>query len=264
MQVGTSEDTANQLAPQAELMPRAFEKCTALRHLDLGQSEHNTPGRTRCLPECCFLHAGITSLSLPPNFNWMGPAACERCLQLQQVNLSSAEVTEIMGSAFAHCKHLQSLRLPHKLRIIEQEAFLKCTSLTEVSVPPTLLYIARRAFAGCTRLSLFQRVGKRRTWRGTYSRANAFLKCDNLDMPQWVRWLPRMRINGRMTPLKSSIRGKLLEMHAAALTAGTRVLALSTSKATPLECPPRKLPTKEISWYAESANDQGQDSNWTD
>ena len=167
MQVGTSEDTANQLAPQAELMPRAFEKCTALRHLDLGQSEHNTTGRTRCLPECCFLDAGITSLSLPPNFNWMGPAACERCLQLQQVNLSSAEVTEIMGSAFAHCKHLQSLRLPHKLRIIEQEAFLKCTSLTEVSVPPTLLYIARRAFAGCTRLSLFQslfqRVAKCRT-----------------------------------------------------------------------------------------------------
>ena len=140
MQVGTSEDTANQLAPQAELMPRAFEKCTALRHLDLGQSEHNTTDRTRCLPECYFLDAGITSLSLPPNFNWIESAACERCLQLQQVNLSSTEVTEIMGSAFAHCKHLQSLRLPHKLRIIEQEAFLKCTSLTEVSVPPTAVY----------------------------------------------------------------------------------------------------------------------------
>ena len=96
-----------------------------------------------------------------------------------------------MGSAFTHCKHLRSLRLPHKLRIIEQEAFLKCTSLTEVSVPPTLPYIARRAFAGCTQLNQFQRAGKCMTWRGTYSRANAFLRCDNLDMPQWVRWLPR-------------------------------------------------------------------------
>ena len=174
-------------------MPRAFEKCTALRHLELGQSEYNPANLTRCLPECCFLEAGITSLSLPPNFTWIGPAACERCLQLQLVDLSSTEVTEIMGSAFAHCKHLQYLRLPHKLRIIEQEAFLMCTSLTEVSVPPTLLYIARRAFAGCTQLCQFQRVGKRRTWRGTYSRANAFLKCDNLDMPKWVRWLPRNR-----------------------------------------------------------------------
>ena len=58
---------------------------------------------------------------------------------------TAAGVTEIMGSTFAHCKHLQNLSLPQKLRRIEQEAFLKCTSLKEVSVPPTL---ARRAFAG--------------------------------------------------------------------------------------------------------------------
>ena len=150
IQIGIRNDATNQLAPQAELMPRAFEKCTALRHLDLEKSEY-----------------------------------------LQLVDLSRTDITDIMGSAFAHCKHLQSLSLPRKLRIIEQEAFLKCTSLTEVSVPPTLLYIARRAFAGCTQLKQFQRTGKCMTWRGTYSRANAFLRRDNLDMPQWVRWLPR-------------------------------------------------------------------------
>ena len=191
IQIGIRNDATNQLAPQAELMPRAFEKCTALRHLDLEKSEYNPARLTRVLPECCFLEAGLTSLTLPPDFTWIGPAACERCLQLQLVDLSRTDVTDIMGSAFAHCKHLQSLSLPHKLRIIEQEAFLKCTSLTEVSVPPTLLYIARRAFAGCTQLKQFQRTGKCMTWRGTYSRANAFLRCDNLDMPQWVRWLPR-------------------------------------------------------------------------
>ena len=191
IQVGIRNDATNQLAPQAELMPRAFEKCTALRHLGLEKSEYNPARLTRVLPECCFLEAGLTSLTLPPDFTWIGPAACERCLQLQLVDLSRTDVTDIMGSAFAHCKHLQSLSLPHKLRIIEQEAFLKCTSLTEVSVPPTLLYIARRAFAGCTQLKQFQRTGKCMTWRGTYSRANAFLRCDNLDMPQSVRWLPR-------------------------------------------------------------------------
>ena len=190
MQIRISNDAANQLAPQAELMPRAFEKCTALRQLDLEKSEYNPTNLKRCLPECCFLEAGLTSLTLPPDFTWIGPVACERCLQLL-VDLSRTEVTEIMGSAFAHCKHLRSLRLPHKLRIIEQEAFLKRTSLTEVSVPPALLYIARRAFAGCTQLNQFQRAGKCMTWRGTYSRANAFLRCDNLDMPQWVRWLLR-------------------------------------------------------------------------
>ena len=191
VQIGVRDDATNQLAPQAELMSRAFEKCKALRQLDLEQSEHNPHSLTRCLLECCFLDAGLNSLTLPPDFTWIGPAACERCLHLQLVDLSRTGVTEIMGCAFAHCKHLRSLWLPHKLRTIEQEAFFKCSSLTEVSLPPTLLYIARRAFAGCTQLHRFQRTGKSTTWRGTYSRANAFLRCDNLDLPKWVRWLPR-------------------------------------------------------------------------
>ena len=172
-------------------MPRAFHKCTALRQLNLELAEFNPHRLTRCLPECCFLEAGLTSLTLPPDFTWIGPAACERCLQLQLVDLSQTEITEIMNCAFAHCKHLSTLRLPNKLRMTQQEAFLKCASLTEVNVPPTLLYIARRAFAGCTQLYRFQREGKSVTWRGTYSRENAFLRCDNLDMPKWVRWLPR-------------------------------------------------------------------------
>ena len=107
------------------------------------------------------------------------------------MDLSRTEITEIMNCAFAHCQHLRTLKLPNKLRKIQQEAFLKCASLREVQVPPTLLYIARRAFAGCTQLQRFQRDGKRLTWRGTYSHANAFLKCTNLDTPKWVRWLPR-------------------------------------------------------------------------
>ena len=191
LQVGLRNDTTNQLAPQAELRPRAFHRCTALRQLDFELLEYNANSVTRALPECCFLEAGLTSLILPSDFTWIGPAACERCLQLVQVDLSQTEITEIMNCAFAHCQHLQRLKLPNKLRKIQQEAFLKCAALTEVSVPPALLYIARRAFAGCTQLNRFQRTGKRMTWRGTYSRANAFLRCDNLDMPKWVRWIPR-------------------------------------------------------------------------
>ena len=191
LQIGTTRDAINQLAPQAELMPRAFRKCTVLRQINFELTEYHPNGRTRCLPECCFMEAGLTALTLPSDFNWMGPGACERCMQLQLVDLSRTEITEIMGGTFAHCKHLQTLKLPGVLRMIRQEAFLKCASLTEVHVPPTLLYIARRAFAGCTQLCRFQRNGQSVTWRGTYSRGNAFLRCDNLDMPNWVRWLPR-------------------------------------------------------------------------
>ena len=152
LQIRTTHDATNQLTPQAELMPRAFRKCTALRQINFELTEHQPNGRTRCLPECCFMEAGLTALTLPPEFNWMGPSACERCMQLQLVDLSRTEIIEIMGGTFAHCKHLQTLKLPGALRMIRQEAFLKCASLTEVHVPPTLLYIARRAFAGCTQL----------------------------------------------------------------------------------------------------------------
>ena len=79
---------------------------------------------------------------------------------------------------------------PEIYGIIEQEAFLKCTSLQEVCIPPSLLHIARRAFAGRTQLRAVRKKGKSQTWRGTHARLNAFDKCEQLDKPQWLRFLP--------------------------------------------------------------------------
>ena len=146
--------------------------------------------RTEAYLNVVFLEAGIVSLSLPPDFNWMGPAACARCQQLQTVDLSRTDIIEILGSTFAQCSQLQQLSLSRNLRIIEQEAFLQCASLQEVCIPPSLLYIARRAFAGCTQLRTFHKKGKSKTWRGTYARVNTFDKCEQLDKPTWLRYLP--------------------------------------------------------------------------
>ena len=189
-QIGTTQYPGNILAPQAQLRPRAFQGCTALRYLNLGTSESGPAYPNRSLPDCCFLEAGIVALSLPPDFNRIGSAACASCQQLQTVGLSQTDAIEILGSTFAHCSQLQQLSLSRNLRIIEQEAFLKCTSLQEVCVPPSLLYIARRAFAGCTQLRAVHKRGKSKTWRGTYARLNAFDKCEQLDKPKWLRFLP--------------------------------------------------------------------------
>ena len=116
--------------------------------------------------------------------------ACVSCQQLRTVDLSQTSVIEILDSTFAHCSQLQQLSLSRNLRIIEQEAFLKCTSLQEVCIPPSLLYIARRAFAGCTQLRAVHKQGKSKTWRGTYALLNAFDKCEQLNKPQWLRFLP--------------------------------------------------------------------------
>ena len=53
----------------------------------------------------------------------------------QTVDLSQTDVSEILGSTFAHCSQLQQLSLSRNLRIIEQEAFLK------FCIPPSLLYV---------------------------------------------------------------------------------------------------------------------------
>ena len=156
-----------------------------LRYLNMDKAEYNPAYPNRRLPECCFLEAGIASLSLPPVFNWVGPAACARCQQLQTVDLSRTDIIEMLGSTFAHCSQLQQLSLSRNLRIMEQEAFFRCASLQEVCIPPSLLYIARRAFAGCTQLRAFRKLGKSKTWRGTYVD-----KCEQLDKPTWLRFLP--------------------------------------------------------------------------
>ena len=157
-QVGATEDATNQPAPQAQVRPRAFEKCSALRQVSFETTEYNPANLTRCLPEGCFLEAGIVSLDLPdlpPDFTWIGPAGCENCKRLQPVDLSRADLSEILGSTFANCSQLEQLSPAKKLRRIGREAFLKCTSLREVHTPPALLQIAQRAFAGCTQLTNF-------------------------------------------------------------------------------------------------------------
>ena len=169
-QTGATQCPGNILALQAQLRPRVFQGCTALRHLNLGLSGCSPACPNRCLPDCCFLEAGIVALFLPPVFNRIGSAACVSCQQLQTVDLSQTDVIEILGSTFAHCSQLQQLSLPRNLRIIEQEAFLKRISLQEVCTPPSLLYIARRALIPpstclCPGLRLF---GTPRMRRGAF------------------------------------------------------------------------------------------------
>ena len=189
-QIGVTQCPNNILALQAQLRPRVFQGCTALQRLDLGKEGRGPTYPNRSLPDCCFLEAGIVALYLSSDFHRIGVAACTSCQQLQTVDLPQTDVIEILGSTFAHCSQLQQLSLSRNLRIIEQEAFLKCTSLQEVCIPPSLLYIARRAFAGCTQLRAVRKKGQSITWRGTYAWPNAFDKCEQLDKPQWLRFLP--------------------------------------------------------------------------
>ena len=84
------------------------------------------------------MEAGLEELTLPVDFNWIGPAAFERCNRLRTVDISRTEINEILGGTFAHCTQLQQLKLAKTVRRIHQD---KCISLGEIHTPPALLYI---------------------------------------------------------------------------------------------------------------------------
>ena len=189
--IGDPDSNNNQLAPQARLRTRAFEKCRSLRAINLEKTEYNPRDPNRVIPEGCFTETGLETLDLPADFSWIGPAAFEHCVKLRSVDISRTDISEIIGGTFANCSQLQHLKLAKSLRRIEREAFVKCTSLEEIHTPPDLLHINRRAFAGCIQLNKLVRIGKKRTWRGTYAEHNAFELCTKLALPAWIRFLPK-------------------------------------------------------------------------
>ena len=101
-QIGDQSMILNQLAPQARFRPRAFEKCSALQQLNFERTEYDPTDQYRSIPEGCFFAAGLESLFVPADFNWMGPAACEHCKRLRVVDISQTEISEILGGTFAH------------------------------------------------------------------------------------------------------------------------------------------------------------------
>ena len=62
VQIGDQSSTINQLAPQAQFRPRAFEKCSALQQLNFERTEYDPTNRNRSIPEGCFFEAGVESL----------------------------------------------------------------------------------------------------------------------------------------------------------------------------------------------------------
>ena len=70
-QVGDQSTTVNQLAPQAQFRPRAFEKYSTLQELNFERTEYDPTNLHRYIPEGCFFEAGIESLYLPADVNWM-------------------------------------------------------------------------------------------------------------------------------------------------------------------------------------------------
>ena len=72
--VGDPDQSSNQLAPQARLNVRVFEKCRTLRTIGLERTKYDPRDPNRVIPEGCFLGTGLEMIDLPADFSWIGPA----------------------------------------------------------------------------------------------------------------------------------------------------------------------------------------------
>ena len=70
---------------------------------------------------------------------------------LRTVSLPST-LKKIGSYAFAPCKHLESLVIPHGVEEIESNAFEGCVSLKSIAFPSTLKKLGQFCFDGCTSL----------------------------------------------------------------------------------------------------------------
>lgn len=166
----------------------AFASCVGLRLLTLsnGVTEIGDSAFENCKK--------LQSLTIPKTVQQIGVSAFENCIELQSLrirpNPNPAAVIRIKAKAFQGCSGLRSVKLPRRLKHIEQYAFRACTKLTSIIIPEGVRQIGDGAFYGCSGLENVTipagvtRIGN-----------NAFYGCDNLV----VVTIPQSKLN-----LKSS------------------------------------------------------------
>lgn len=71
-----------------------------------------------------------------------------------QVESATYTVTSIGDYAFAYCKSLSSVTIPHSVTSIGKHAFSGCESLTSVTIPNSVTSIGEAAFEGCPNLQI--------------------------------------------------------------------------------------------------------------
>jgi len=114
--------------------------CTSLREID---------------ESAFFTCETLQSIVLPPSLEVIGPSAFAGCSSLVHVDASRCvELAEVKGNAFGSCPRLVSVDFGActSLRVIGQMAFAVCTALESIRLPHSIKIIEHFAFAQCSQL----------------------------------------------------------------------------------------------------------------
>ncbi|MGP1414197.1 MAG: leucine-rich repeat protein [Bacillales bacterium] len=116
----------------------------------------------------------VVEIKLPNNFKYIEKHVFTNCKNLQRIDLSKTQITDIPEGCFSECKELEELLLPKTLKNIGLNAFLNCKklknidlentsiehintntffqcyALENIKLPSTLKTLGTSAFASCT------------------------------------------------------------------------------------------------------------------
>lgn len=99
-----------------------------------------------------FAATSVTAVTGGENLRTIGGSAFAHCKSLQTVHLEDSALTQVGNFAFRDCPALQSVQLPHSVTSIGKQAFLDCILLGAFTVPNGVTAIADELFSGCLTL----------------------------------------------------------------------------------------------------------------
>lgn len=147
-----------------EIGVRAFSNCSSLKSItvpdgvqSIGKGAFNgclslsdtvLPASVKILPDNLFFNCpSLSHVNIPSGVLKIGSGAFYGCVSLETLDLPD-ELETIERSSFERCA-MKSLRLPAKIKIIQEGAFNECSQLRFISVPSGIVRIEANAFAKC-------------------------------------------------------------------------------------------------------------------
>ena len=124
----------------------AFEECTKLTTLNLGESLTTVGDRT-------FYHCkNVTKLTFPDTITSIGDEAFSGCSSVTEVTVGS-RLKSIGASAFKDCGSFTAILLPDDFTTMGESAFENCVKLTVAKLGNSLTAVPAKAFKECIALS---------------------------------------------------------------------------------------------------------------
>lgn len=95
---------------------------------------------------------GCRNLVLSNNITEIGEYAFTHT-NIETIDMSRLQITEIPYSCFVDSSYLHSVKLPNTLKHVGEHAFMGCTGLTSISIPEGVIELGYGVFIGCSNLT---------------------------------------------------------------------------------------------------------------